>query len=92
MKSEIPDHLTATADMVKRAYPNGIPSDEYFPLLAVLAEHLSNENLAILADSWFPERSYRLNDVLTALTMTTDAENILVRLRAAGFDEWLKED
>ena len=49
MSGEIPEYLRSSLDLVKRAYPEGVPEEDHLPLLAALYEHFSNRNLATLA-------------------------------------------
>src|SRR5258708_13789177 len=40
--------LREVLEQLRRAYPGGVPKDDYMALLAVLADHMSEENVAIV--------------------------------------------
>lgn len=90
----VPDHLASTFRMLKSAFPDGIADPDYLPLLAVLAEVMSNRNVADvishLVDRSWPEI---YNDVLAAqaAAIGSDAERIKTQLKSFGYDEWLQE-
>ena len=44
----IPDYLAPILAVLRRAYPAGLTEDDYLPLLAVLQDYMSYENLAIV--------------------------------------------
>jgi hypothetical protein len=87
----IPEHLQSTVNLVARAYPNGVPGSEYLPLLNVLADHLCDENLAILALLWTQRPGSRLNDVLLAQSSNPVTDEVVAKLSNAGFSEWTDE-
>ena len=41
-----PEHLRPALTMLRRAYPDGVPDQDYMPLLVVLHEEFSARNLA----------------------------------------------
>lgn len=89
--SDVPDHLRGTAELVARAYPRGIAAADYLPLLSVLAEHMSQSNLALLADTWNDHVGSGYNDVLRVLSDPLPASAVRDRLDAAGFAQWLEQ-
>jgi len=44
--AEPPDHLRDVVEDLRRAYPDGVPDEDYLPLLAVLATDFSEEGSA----------------------------------------------
>lgn len=44
----VPNYLKPELAALRRAYPAGVPPDDYLPLLAVLREELSARNLALV--------------------------------------------
>ena len=45
--AEPPDHLRDVVEDLRRAYPDGVPDEDYLPLLAVLATDFSEEGLSM---------------------------------------------
>jgi hypothetical protein len=45
---KFPEHLKDDLSMLRRAFPDGVPGDDYMALLAVLQDDSSERNLAIL--------------------------------------------
>jgi hypothetical protein len=91
MKAPIPDHLLSTLKLVERTYPGGVPDSEYLPLLYILSEYLSEENLAVLASHWTRLEGSCLNDVLMAKSQQPAAEVVLAKLAKSGFADWVDE-
>jgi hypothetical protein len=93
----IPEHLQSTYQMICRAYPDGIPRNEYFPLLAVLAEHMSEECLSDVI-GFLPgfDPIVVTNDVAKVLSTDRpafgDMERIKERLKGASYGDWLLEE
>jgi hypothetical protein len=93
----LPPYLTETAEMVRAAFPNGVPEEAYFPLLALLLEGMSFRTLATVGSFCTGKPYVRVyNDVLglespdapppsesTAYAATAEA------LRQHGYEEWL---
>jgi hypothetical protein len=84
--------LQATADMLRAAYPAGIPDVVYRPLLRLLSEGMSFRRVAEVVSS-LTGKPYPVvyNDVLAAASTQEDAEDETVReaLRQHGYDKWL---
>ncbi len=83
--------------MLKRAFPNGIPSQDYFTLLFILGELMSLRNVASIIPFIDPNKGYYsvYNDVLGAKSdLTPSPESVIdlkQRLIEYGYDEWLNE-
>ncbi|MCE2696336.1 MAG: hypothetical protein PX483_04700 [Nostocales cyanobacterium LE14-WE4] len=50
MQITISPHLQSTYKLIQNAFPKGIESQSYLPLLALLSEEMSDRNLAIIKD------------------------------------------
>ena len=77
-------------DLLRTAFPNGVPARDYRPLLAVLWEEYCEENLGIvLAGVPDDEPAVIINDVIKAVTWDhppePETERIRRHLHAAGF-------
>lgn len=84
--------LRATADMIRAAYPVGVPDSAYRPLLRLLSEEMSFRAVAEVV-SRVTGKPYPVvyNDVLAAASSGNNDVNEAVRevLRQHGYDEWL---
>ena len=83
--------------MLSRAYPNGIPQDDYFPLLWLLAEEMSEEGIAnVFVHIPGFEPIVVANDVAKSLsTHWPSAEQIKrvkKNLAKFGYEMWLREE
>lgn len=93
----IPAHLVSTADLISKAFPEGVQETDYVPLLAVLYPHMADKNLAeIVSLLTGRDRGVVLNDVYAAgagVGLDPDAvAAVRARLVTAGLDKWSLED
>lgn len=92
------ESLTSTKNLLLRAFPGGIPTVSYFPLLYVLSGHMSERSLATVVSSVPPYIDYHVvwNDIGKANSTHKphDDEMALVVevLKSHGFQEWLAEE
>jgi len=89
----LPEYITATLKLVEDAFPKGIDEDEFYALLKILGEHLSQRNLA-LAMSAVADKDYAFvyNEVLGIAGKVVPEETMRVvqqKLDANGFQNWL---
>jgi hypothetical protein len=62
--------LWGILDQLRRAYPRGVPQDDYMALLAVLGDDMSEENVAIVvAEVIDGEIAVVANDAAAALSV-----------------------
>lgn len=92
MSNPTPAHMKTTLELVDRAYPQGVPCEEYLPLLFVLSDHMCEENLALAAAHWSNAQGSRLNDVLAAIHQKPDTALVLRKLKNAGLEVWITEE
>lgn len=89
------DGLDPTRELFRRAYPDGLPEKDYFPLLAILYPDMSDRQLAKVVAEFF-KRDYDgvLNDgakaVSTQVPSKEDLERVRLRLLLAGHEDWKK--
>ena len=90
--------LKSTYSMLKCAFPNDISSEEYFALLDILYNHLSDRNLArVIACLTGKDYYVIINDVYK-VGATFKTINIIIKndcmhkLRKCNFDQWQKEE
>jgi hypothetical protein len=97
MSIEIASHLKSTYELINRAFPDGIDTESYFPLLALLESEMSDRNLAETI-AYYTKRDYSkiLNDIYavksTSIPQCEVINKIKTRLLACGYEEWLNEE
>ncbi len=91
----IPDYLESTFKMLLCAFPNEVTDEQYWALLTILNETMSQRTLAhvvsiLTQKHWF----LVFNDVAGVGVDPPPAPNVIERvenrLRACGYEEWLK--
>lgn len=92
MALDIPPHLRSVLELVDRAYPEGVPADEYLAVLFVFSEYLCEGNLGILAEHINKEVLSGLNDGLKARVEKPDTSAVMRKLEPVGFQEWAAEE
>lgn len=97
MQDVIAPYLTSTYQMIERAFPDGIDSQSYFPLLALLYDEMSDRNLArVVAECTGKNYAVVINDLYRVKSTDVPDEPAIAfvkeRLLACGYSEWLKED
>jgi hypothetical protein len=93
----IPQHLASTHRMLRAAYPSELPDADYFAVIVLLHDHMSERNLAeTIALTFGRERIVVWNDVGRAVTTAAPSpeavERVRARLVSAGYDDWTHED
>lgn len=93
MQKTIPTHLVSTYQLLQCAFPQGIEEKEYFPLLSVLYEQMSDRSLAqVIAEFTGREYSAVLNDVYqVGMEGSFGGEEVKQRLIRCGYEKWLLE-
>lgn len=96
MQGTIAPYLLSTYQMINCAFPDGIQSEAYLPLLALLYDEMSDRNLAeVVAHYTGKDYGVVLNDVYRV--RSTDVPNLEAiakvrqRLLPCGYEEWLEE-
>lgn len=97
MTVDAPEGLESTFALMRAAYPDGLPDEDYLPLLRVLSEHMSERALgqaiALLFDR---ERIVVQNDAAATWSWrglsAADVERVVQHLRKYGFDKWKAEE
>jgi hypothetical protein len=88
----IPTRLQSTAELISRAYTEGVPPEDYFPLLFFMSEHFCEENVSILAAVWRGRiKGSPMNDVLAAKAAAPDSSLVVQKLKPNGLEEWLRK-
>ena len=97
MPTTITPYLKTTKELLRRAFPHGIQSDVYFPLLTILEPELSDRNLAsVIAALTDQEYSQVLNDIYQVKSHPLNnpplLQSVQAQLDACGYQDWLHED
>ena len=95
MSPEIPNSLHSTYHMLANTFSNEIPEEQYFTLLKILYEELSDRNLAlVISEITKKEYSEVINDIYKLPTIEYKEnvrKQVLDRLKIYGYDNWLNE-
>jgi hypothetical protein len=81
-----PPFLEKVIGWLRAGYPTGVPNVDYVPLFALLGYHLSNEEVAVIADelaaSSDPASADEIKKAITAVTNSKPLESDIDRVRA----------
>jgi hypothetical protein len=88
-----PPFLDKVIGWLRAGYPAGVPDVDYIPLFAILGYHLSNDEVAVIADelaaSTDPASADEIKQAITAVTSTkpldSDIDRVRARLAAGGW-------
>jgi hypothetical protein len=94
-KNNIPEGLTSTVDLLRRAYPDGIPERDYFSVLALLGPEMSEKALGEAVSLCCEhDRFVVMNDWATVYhhrPPTAEIARVRSVLEDAGLSDWLAE-
>jgi hypothetical protein len=94
---QLPPYLVETAEMIRAAFPEGVPEEAYHPLLALLVQGMSQRALARVI-SYCTGKPYidAYHDALGAGSPSDPGpigspayERVARALRQHGYDRWL---
>jgi len=88
-----PPFLEKVIGWLRAGYPTGVPDVDYVPLFALLGYHLSNEEVAAIADelaaSSDPASADEIKQAITAVTnskpLASDIDRVRAHLAAGGW-------
>lgn len=84
--------LKSTEKMLKKTFKTGISEEEYYVLLFLLYDYMSDENLAIVMENLTKKSKWVVqNDIAVSINKDFSPEIIMSiedRLNANGFKEW----
>ena len=88
-----PPFLEKIIGWLRAGYPAGVPEVDYVPLFAILGYHLSNDEVAAIADelaaSSDPASADEIKKAITAVTnskpLESDIDRVRARLAAGGW-------
>ena len=88
--------LKSTEKMLKKKFETGISEEEYYVLLFLLYDYMSDENLAIVMENLTKKSKWVIeNDIAVSINKDFSPEIIISiedRLNANGFKEWKCEE
>ncbi|WP_375474020.1 DUF3349 domain-containing protein [uncultured Nostoc sp.] len=96
MQITIAPYLLSTYKLIQCAFPNGIETQDYLPLLALLYDEMSDRNLAEVV-AYYTTKHYGvvLNDMYrvrtTDVPKASAIDKVKQRLLVCSYEEWLKE-
>lgn len=93
----IPAHLQSTFDLLATAFGNRIDEQDYLALLAVLAEHMCEENIGIVVAHQFERDEVEVVNDLARVRANQPPRHEVIRavrsrLEKAGLEDWINED
>jgi Protein of unknown function (DUF3349) len=90
----VPSFLSAVVDWLRAGYPQGIPEQDYVPLLALLARRLSAEEVAAVAaqlqdEGRLPVTDTAIGELIMGITdelpRNEDVARVRTQLAAGGW-------
>jgi Protein of unknown function (DUF3349) len=83
----LPPFLTAVIDWLREGYPQGIPEQDYVPLLALLARRLTAEEVATVAaklrdEGKLPASNADIGELIMGITDELPRQEDVARVRA----------
>ena len=79
----LPEHLRPSVEMLRRAFPQGLPEPDYRPLLAALYEDFSDRNLAAVVAAFTGGDPLRVGNDAAGLGGERPAPGDVTRVREA---------
>jgi Protein of unknown function (DUF3349) len=92
MMMALPEILQSIVDFVRKGYPQGVPQQDYIPLIALLARRLTDEEIATIAADLTPADGDArvIGAAIQRLghesASDADIERVRDRLKAAGWE------
>jgi hypothetical protein len=82
----LPPFLGSIVEWLRAGYPEGLPQQDYLPLVALLGSQLSNDDVAAiadeLADKGDPATADAIRDAITRVAGTRPTASDIARVRA----------
>jgi hypothetical protein len=96
-EKQVPKELLSTVQLLRKAYPDGIPDRDYFAVLALLGPHMSERGLGEAVSYCCEHDRFVIGNDWAAVASrnpppAAELERVRSTLEAAGFSEWLTED
>lgn len=96
-REEVPDYLHAVYDMLKCAFPDGIPEEEYWSVMVLIHSFMSIRTSArVLAALTDKDYHWVLNDAsgfdLDPKPDPAETEKVKKKLDACGYGAWVESN
>jgi hypothetical protein len=98
-RDDLPDYLHTTYDMLKCAFPDGIPEEEYWSVMALIHPYASFRGTAdILSSVTDKDHSEVYNDAsgfgnpYDPMPDPANVEKVKQKLDACGYAAWIEKD
>ncbi len=94
----IPEYLSSTVRLLKRTYPDGVPAEDYLPVLEIMSrDGMSDRNIAMAIGAYYGvDYVQYLHDVAHVLPNTTISRDEVTRVEGKlmqfGLDAWRQEE
>ncbi|HVU12282.1 MAG TPA: MBL fold metallo-hydrolase [Phototrophicaceae bacterium] len=96
-RQDVPDYLLETYDVLACAYPNRIPDDDYWAVIALIHPYMSFRTLAdVLSALTDKSYSWVYNDASgfgsNPMPLDEDIARVKQKLAACGYQAWVKKN
>jgi Protein of unknown function (DUF3349) len=82
----LPAFLARIVAWLRAGYPDGVPSHDYMPLVALLGAHLTGDEMTLIADelsfSADPQSAQEIKKAIGAITRTEVSDSEVARVRS----------
>lgn len=82
----LPAFLAAIVAWLRAGYPDGVPGNDYMPLVALLGSHLTDDEMTLIADelafSADPQSAQEIKKAIIAITRTEVSDSEVARVRS----------
>jgi hypothetical protein len=82
----LPSFLAKIVEWLRAGYPNGVPDQDYIPLVALLGSQLTGNEMTLIADelafSYNPESAEEIRKAIGAITRTSVKDSDIARVRS----------
>ena len=95
MSEDAPEGSESTFALLRAAYPQGLPDEDYLPLLRLLIDHMSERRLGETIGILFEREAVVVqSDSAAAQSVrqpsSSDMERVRQRLETHGYDAWVR--
>jgi hypothetical protein len=82
----LPAFLARIVAWLRAGYPDGVPSHDYMPLVALLGAHLTDDEVTLIADelsfSADPQSAQEIKKAIGAIARTEVSDSEVARVRS----------
>ena len=82
----LPSFLAKIVSWLRAGYPDGVPEHDYIPLIALLGNQLTDDEVTLVANelafSSNPESAAEIKKAISGITRTTVSDSDIARVRS----------